>query len=242
MIKKSDNSLRSGLLDMWNAYMVENAIFSENDIPLCNTTATSIPKELIGYDVAKQIHKTQLASGNKDYHINAFIHFFIDEQNFDGPRSSIWLYPEKALEIISHFDGIIAPDFSTFLDFPEPLFRWNLYRMNAFGHWISTYGIAVISNGRWGYEYSWDYCFDGNPKNNMIAIGTVASGLKLLSNRPVFKAGLNELVNRLHPTCLIIYGSSKYECIEEIKNRGIEIVSFPSKTSQAYSERRKHHV
>ena len=48
---------RSGLIDIWNAFMVENADFSNHDIPLCPTTATSIPSKLIGYDEAKSTHK-----------------------------------------------------------------------------------------------------------------------------------------------------------------------------------------
>ena len=48
---------RPGLADIWNAFMVENATFSEHDIPLCPTTATNCPHELVGYDEAKGIHK-----------------------------------------------------------------------------------------------------------------------------------------------------------------------------------------
>ena len=43
---------RSGLIDIWNAFMVENADFSNHDIPLCPTTATSIPSKLIAWNFA----------------------------------------------------------------------------------------------------------------------------------------------------------------------------------------------
>lgn len=231
---------RTGIQDMWNAFMLDGAVFSQNDIPLCPTTAVTLPSRLISFDDAKAIHRREIKRGNVNYHVDAFIHFYIDDQKFDGKQSSIWLYPEKALSIICHFSGLIAPDFSTYADFPEPLKRWNYYRMNAFGYWIGTQGIPVISNARWGTEESWEYCFDGNPTNSMLALGTVASGIRLLQNRPLFEAGLFQMVERLQPKTLIVYGSSDYYCFDSLRERGIQIVSFPSKTSEAFA-RRKHY-
>ena len=80
---------RNGLLDMWNAFMLKGARFSPNDIPLCPTTAASPPPRLISYDEAKSIHRREMRKGNTDYHVDAFIHFFIDDQKFDGKRSSM---------------------------------------------------------------------------------------------------------------------------------------------------------
>jgi len=231
---------RNGLQDVWNAFMLRGAKYSPNDIPLCPTTAAILPTRLISFDDAKTIHKKEMRCGNTDYHVDAFIHFFIDDQKFDGKRSSIWLYPEKALEIIRHFSGIIAPDFSTYADFPEPLKLWNFFRMNAFGYWTGSIGIPTISNSRWGTEETWRYCFDGNPKNSMIAIGTVASGIHLLKNRPLFETGLFKMVDVLHPHTIIVYGSANYSCFDKLREQGIRIVSFPSKTSEAFAGRKTH--
>lgn len=230
---------RSGLHDIWNAFMLEGATYSPNDIPLCPTTATTLPSKLISFDDAKSIHRKELQKGNLDYHVDAFIHFYIDDQKFDGKQSSIWLYPEKALEIIRHYSGIIAPDFSTYADFPEPLKRWNFFRMNAFGYWIGLQGIPVISNLRWGTEETWSYCFDGNPTNSILAIGSVASGIRLVINRRRFEEGLFKAVETLNPHTIIVYGSSNYSCFDILRDKGIIIVSFPSQTSEAYARRKQ---
>jgi len=232
------NVSRSGLQDIWNAFMVEGAKFSVNDIPMCPTTTSKIPSKLISFDDAKAIHKREMRRGNKDYKVEGFVHFFIDDQKFDGKRSSIWLYPEKTIEILKHFSGIIAPDFSTYADFPEPLKKWNYYRMCAFGYWAGMQGISVISNCRWGTEETWSYCFDGNPSNSMLAIGVVASGIRHLENRPLFEQGLFKMVEQLHPHTIIVYGSASYACFDEIKRQGIKVVFYPSKTSLAFAERR----
>lgn len=229
---------RRGLIDVWNAFMVENATFSKHDIPMCPTTTTQIPSKLIGYDEAKRIHRKKMRSHQKDYHVNAFIHFYIDDKKFDGKRSSFWLYPYKTLEIIEHFDGIIVPDLSTYSDFPDPLKRWNYYRMNAFGFWIASNGLDVISNVRWNTPDTWDYCFDGNPRNSMLCLGTVASGLRYKANYELFAEGLIEMANILNPHTLLVYGSSNYPCFDELRQRGINVVTFKSHTCEYY-ERRK---
>jgi hypothetical protein len=231
---------RSGLTDIWNAFMVEKATFSKHDIPQCPTTATKVPEKLIGYDEAKTIHKKMLKEKDLDYHINAFIHFYIDDSKFDGKKSSFWLYPNKVLEIISHFDGAVLPDPSTYADFPDPLKRWNYYRMNAFGFWVASQGYEVISNVRWNTPDTWNYCFDGNPYNSMLCLGTVASNLKYKLNYAQFTAGLLKMYEVLKPHTLIVYGSSDYPCFDKLRALGVNIVTFKSKTCEYYERRKQH--
>ncbi len=231
-------SIRPGLKDIWNADMLVGAQYSPNDFPFCPTTATEIPKKLISYSEAKMLHNKELKLGNSSYYCDAFIHFYIDDQKFDGKLNSIWLYPNKALAIIRHFAGIIAPDFSTYIDFPDPIKRINFYRMNSIGYWIGSLGIPVISNVRWGGEDTWEYCFDSNPHNSMIAIGTVASRIHELKSRPLFEDGLFHMVEILNPHTIITYGSSNYKCFELLRKAGINVVSFPSQTSLAFDKRK----
>ena len=232
---------RKGCTDMWNSFMVKGAKFDPiSDIPFCPCTATKAPVKLISYEDAKAIYKKELKAGHKDFFVNAYIHFYIDDQKFDGKRSSIWLYPEEALSIIKHFAGIITPDFSTNADFPDPWKRFNTYRMRAFGIWIANQGIPVINNVRWGTVETWSYCFDGIPQNSMICIGTVASSLQYLENRPLFEYGLSQLIKVLSPKTIIIYGSANYSFIESLKDEGITIISFPSKTAEAFERRKRN--
>ena len=242
VLKKSSKSPiigsnRSGLQDIWNAFMVGGASFSQNDIPLCPSTAKAIPNRLIGYDAAKTLHRKEIKAGHHDYRVDAFIHFYIDDQKFDGKRNSIWLYPDKALEIICHFSGIIAPDFSTYTDFPEPLKLWNIYRSNAFGYWIGKLGIEVINNCRWGTEETYDYCFDGLPHYSIVAIGTVGGGPRKMVDRERFEKGFFEMIRRLHPHTIIVYGSANYNCFSIAEKLGIKITPYPSHTAKYWEDK-----
>lgn len=229
--------VRRGCHDVWNAFMVRGAVYTQNDIPYCPTTAVTIPVSIVSYEEAKTIHKNALHNGHTDYHVKAYVHFWIDDQKFDGNRKGIWTCPNEALEIISHFDGIFTPDFSTNVDFPEPIKIYNTYRMRAFGRWIGANDKGVINNVRWGTEETWRYCWDGIPHNSIVAVGTVASGLKRLENRPVFEAGLREMVRVLAPHTIIVYGSANYAVFNELRERGIYIKAFPSRMDKVFSRR-----
>lgn len=223
---------------MWNAFLVEGAKFSiGSDIPLCPCTATKAPTNLISYTLAKSEYKKRVQK-EPDFHIAAFVHFYIDDQKFDGKESSIWLYPKKSLDVLRHFDGIITPDFSTFADFPDPIKRYNTYRMRAFGYWLTVNGLKVINNVRWNTEETWEYCFDGIPYNSFVSIGTVASGITKLENRPLFEEGLKKMVSLLSPHTILVYGSSNYDIFSKLKESGIQLVTYQSETSLAFSKRR----
>lgn len=232
------SNIRSGCQDIWNAFMLKDAEFTlGSDIPICNSPRSIIPKELVSYEDAKYIYKKRKAT-NSDFFINAFVHFYIDDQKFDGSRDGIWHNPYKALEVIRHFAGAITPDFSTNADFPDALKRYNTFRMRAFGHWLVTNNIPVINNVRWGTIETWDYCFDGIPTNSIVSVGTVASGLHKLENRPNFEEGILKMAEIIQPPVIITYGSAKYSIFDKLQSQGIEIITFPSKTSLAFNGRK----
>lgn len=229
------NSVRAGCKDVWNAFMAQGAIFSPNDIPFCPTTAKEIPQALVSYTEARAIYNRQIKHGNKNFFVNAFVHFYQDDYKFDGKRCGIWVAPERAVKIFRHFAGIITPDFSTCLDFPFPWKIFNTYRMRAFGYWYGTFGGAVINNVRWGEKDTFGWCFDGIPKNSIIAIGTVASGLRNFENRELFETGFTKLLDVLRPRIIIIYGSDNLPCFDSIRQK-IKIVNFHSERARVYDE------
>lgn len=229
--------IRKGCRDIWNAYMADGAIYSPNDIPFCPTTATELPRCIITWEEAKAIYKKNL-SANKDFKDEAFVCFYIDDYKFDGPRG-IWHDSKHALAILRHFGGVITPDFSTYQDFPEPLKIYATYRMRLIGYWLGRNGIAVINNVRWGTEETYRYCFDGVPKNSIVCIGTVGGSPRKLIDRDRFINGLQYMVHVLQPHTIIVYGSVKYPCFEELISQGIKVISYSGQMAQAFERRKK---
>jgi len=226
---------REGIEDVWNAFMVEGAIMLDEDIPLCPTTATSLPHEIITWVEAKRIYHREVRKGNKCFRHNAFVCWYIDDSKFDS-SCGIWCRPHQAMKILSHFAGVITPDFSISQDFPKPWKLFNIYRMRAFGYWCGVSGLKVINNVRWGTHETWGYCFTGIQRHSVVSIGTVASGLRMLENRPLFEEGLAAMMRTLEPHTIVVYGSAKYECFRELEGRGVRVVEYPSAAARRFSK------
>lgn len=220
--------------DCFNAFMLKGAAYTDEEYPICDYRCPIIPHKLVAFSEAKRIHRKAMREGRATYFVNAFIHFYQDDKHFDGKRNSIWDYPKKALQIIKHFAGVISPDFSTWFGLPQPAKVWNCYRMRVFDYWLINLGVSVIYNVRWGAEETWSYCFDGVPTGAVIAIGTVASGIWQLVNRPFFIKGLYQLIQRLRPSRVILYGSDLEACMRPLQEKGIEFVAFPSSTASRF--------
>lgn len=219
--------------------MVLGAKFSENDIPSCPTTATEMPALILTYKEAKELYRKEMRKHNKDFMSLAYVCFYADDGDFDSFKG-IWFRSSHAYKVLSHFAGIITPDFSLYQDFPLPLKLWNVYRMRAFGYWFGTLcGHAVINNVRWGTSETYWYCYDGIPKHSVVAIGTVGGSPRKLEDRERFEEGLKELVRQLHPHTIIVYGSANYPCFMELEKQGIKILAYPSKTSKVFAGRAK---
>lgn len=233
-----ESSSRRGSIDIWNAFMVKDATFTENDIPICESTDTT-PDSVISFVEAKSIYQKEMRN-NPDFKDSRFVHFYIDDQKFDGEKTGIWYQPWKAMKMLNHFKGIITPDFSTNCDFPYPLKIWNTYRMRAFGCWSRKQGLEVINNVRWGTEETWDYCFDGIPKGSIVSVGTVASGLQRVANRNLFSRGFEQMIKVIEPSTVIIYGSSNLPVIVKATEFGTKIISFPSETSLYFKGEKCH--
>lgn len=230
-------NIRKGLkVIWWKPELVKEALFDDIDIPFCPTTAKTIPSDIITYEEAKRIYKREIKI-NPYFKCDCFVCFYMDDYKFDTFRG-IWFSPKRAFTILCHFKGIITPDFSTYLDFPYPLKIWNTYRMRAFGYWCGKQGLEVINNIR-GSISDYSYCFRGVQLESIVCIGTVGSGLKLIENRDQFSKWLLQMVDTLKPEIILVYGSSNYECFDEVRKLGIRIISYESKTSKDFKRSKK---
>lgn len=229
---------RAGIKDIWNAFMAEGAKFCEYDIPFCPTTAVEIPRSIITWEEAKQIHKRRIACRDYDYRVDAFVCWYIDDQKFDGYHG-IWHNSSFTLKVLHHFAGAITPDFSTYQDFPEAIKLYNTYRMRIMGYWLGKNGIPVVNNVRWGTPETYRYSFAGIPANSIVAIGTCGGSPRKLADRERFERGLKELMKVLTPHTILVYGSANYPCFKGITEQGIKVVSYPSQTARAFEGRKR---
>lgn len=135
------------------------------------------------------------------------VHFYIDDYQFQR----VWKDPDRYIPVLQKFDFVISPDFSIYSDMPEAMRIYNHYRK----HWLAAYwqehGIKVIADVCWSDERSFEWCFDGEPQNQIVAVSSVGC-MKTKEGRELFIRGYEEMMKRLNPLWVIAYGKIPDEC------------------------------
>lgn len=139
--------------------------------------------------------KTNEREENKEFGV----HFFVDDYRFKG----IYDNPERTLKKYSQYKFLLSPDFSLYADMP----LWMQLENVAKNRWVGAYwqeqGLTVIPTISWGSPQTFDFCFNGAEENATIAIGMI--GCK--KSRIAFMRGYNEMLERLNPQTIIVFGT-----------------------------------
>lgn len=112
--------------------------------------------------------------------------------------------------------------------------------MRAYGYWLGKEGIEVINNIRWGSDETFEYCFEGIPEMSIVSIGTVGGSPRKLIDRGRFETGLFKMVEVLKPRTILVYGSAKGDCFDTLRELGINIIPYQSKTAKVFESRSRH--
>ena len=155
----------------------------------------TIPKDLIMYGT--EVRRSYAQTKGKT------AHFFLDDYKFEP----LWNKPKKTLQPILNIGSALSPDFSLYIDYPIALQIFNVYRNRWLGRFWQDQDVKVIPTVAWGDERSFDFCFEGVPKHNPVAIGTV--GINNKESKLSFTKGFEEMIRRIEPSDLIVYGETE---------------------------------
>ena len=79
--------------------------------------------------------------------------------------------------------------------------------------WCAAYwqlnGITVIPNVTWSTESSYDWCFDGVPKNSVVSISAIGC-MREPEARYLFFKGYEEALKRLEPKLVLLRCGEAY--------------------------------
>lgn len=209
-------SARKIPVDCINARLLKKAKYSKTDLPLFECS-DSIPTELISFKNAAQ---------SKDAH--EWVHFF----ERDDRLEPIWESPELWGERLKRFEGIISPDLSVYRDDPLYVQGWNTFRNRTLAHYFYEQGHKVIPNIRFGVENSYSFCFDGIESNKPVCVSTLGM-LASNDDRKFFKEGFAEMLKRLCPSTVIIYGQMPPDIFGEYQVLGIPFIQFSTDAQKA---------
>lgn len=149
-----------------------------------------IPSDLIGFNYAKTFENKEVG-----------IHFYIDDYQFER----IWNSPSEYISLLEEYECVLTPDFSLYREMPVAMMIWNVYRSRLIGQIFQRSGITVIPTVSWCQKETFAFCFDGLPKKSVLSISTI--GVKRDPEAfQIWKDGVDEMIRRLDPKALLIYG------------------------------------
>lgn len=151
-----------------------------------------VPKKIAPFNFAKTLKETE----------DVCLHFFVDDFQFER----IWNYPNRYIDLLKKYEGVITPDFSMLDKMSLAQRIWNCYRNRALAFWMQKNGINIVPTVEWAYYSELDWCLDGIPKNSSIAIGSYGC-LKSSEKRYGLLKGIERIVRALEPSTVICYGS-----------------------------------
>lgn len=151
------------------------------------------PEGMVGFNYARTCRSKE----------GACCHFFVDDYQFER----CWSAPLAQVEHLRGFDCVLAPDFSLYMDMPEPMQRWNAYRSRAVGLIWARAGLTVVPTLSWAGRKSYTFCFDGLEPRGTYAVSTV--GVKGDAGAvEAWNAGMAEAMERLEPKRILLYGGN----------------------------------
>lgn len=106
------------------------------DMPMLAKQDVTPPDMLMGFNYA---------TGKKTVK-HCGIHFFIDDYQFQR----VWNQPDRYIAPLKRFKCVLAPDFSTYMDMPEAMKIWNVFRSRLIGAYWQACGLKSSQhfNGR----------------------------------------------------------------------------------------------
>ncbi len=164
-------------------------------IPKCNSEIISNENlRVIGFDQVKN---------NKDTHYNRLVHFFLYDYEFE----KIWEQPQKYVDILKKYKGVLSPDFSMYIEMNPVMQLYNTFRNRWVGAYLASQDISVIPTVNWGLENTFDFCFNGIEKGSAVAVSTymVNEHGHHKEQKDFFLNGYKEMLKRIEPELVICY-------------------------------------
>jgi len=225
------NKPNKGFKDTFNFFMIENLkLIGEMELPYIPMYDGPIPEKIV--NVLRNIKNSN----------QYFVHHYLYDYSFDG-RNGIWYGCQEDSKRINSFinkykkyKGIISPDFSVYVDLPVAAQIWNIYRDRVTCMWLRKQGLKVIFNVRWGDYRTYDIVFYGIEKHSTVAVGSHGL-IKHPENRQIFLDGFIQMIKRIEPSCIIVYGPCLNEMRIACEEHAIKIIQFDSEQTEARKEK-----
>lgn len=206
--------------DYWNIRLFKSLTYrTEEGLPIIKAYTGEIPSILIPANISAGEEIKTIPKNKRE----GFAHFYLDDYQFER----FWNYPIRYTKYLKTFLGTLSPDYSVFSDYPKIIQKMNIFRSRALGAYWNMCGIPVIPSISWNTYESFEWCFEGIEENSIVSISTVGS-LRSKKLKEVLIIGYSEMIYRLKPSKVVIYGRYPEE-LDAFNVENIRIKSFHEK-------------
>lgn len=160
------------------------------DLPVVRTDIVCRADSLIPFNRAKTCLRRDVG-----------VHFFIDDYQFER----VWKSPQLYVEMLGKYPFACAPDFSLYIDMPMAAKIWNVYRSRLLTAYWQGKGLKIVPVLQWAEPDTFDFCFTGITPRGTVAVSTLGAARNKLTKQ-IWKAGMSEAINKLHPVTILLYG------------------------------------
>lgn len=131
------------------------------------------------------------------------VHFF----EYDFKFECVWNFPDRYATVLSNYECVLSPDFSIYVNIPKAVQIFNHYRKHWLGAYWQSKGLNIIPTIGWGYDDTYDFCFDGEPMHSVVAVSNVGCNQET-ELKDMWIKGYNKMLEILEPTDILVYTNS----------------------------------
>lgn len=193
--------------DAFQAFLVDGANFTEiEEYPI-------IEKEMVSNIYPERIVPFNKYKSEKDLS-SCFLCFYAPDETFERVRRN----PKRYINLFRRCKGIIGFDFSVHTDMPLIKQKSQMNDNLSLTYFFAKNGVNVIPNIRYGIEDTSEEFLKAIPRGKLIAVGTHGF-IQLKEQKYNWLRFLENIVNELHPSGIIVYGYLNSNIFNSIKKR-----------------------
>lgn len=132
---------------------------------------------------------------------DSIVTFYINDNRFAHRLAHPWDYTD----LLTQYQGVIAPDLSQYIDMDYSQRMSNNYWNKVYTVYWQNRGVNMYPNVTWSLPDSYEYSVAGLPTESVIAINSVG----VLNNNfstSVWLDGYYYMLEALNPICILRYG------------------------------------
>jgi hypothetical protein len=155
------------------------------------------------------------------------IAFYAEDERFE---SAVW---DKAVQFLDKLKvvrpaALIQPDFSVWRDDPPAVQIWNTYRSRWCARYWQEAGWKLIPNISFADEQTWEWIFDGIPKQIPCAAVQARTSGGSDKAKQLFLRGIRKFCERIQVGKVFVYGGEHKSWIEPALPSGPQFVWITS--------------